>query len=138
MRQSRSYARFFAGAVFISGFLFAGCGGLPELERRWTSVKPGDGGILFRYYAPSARTVQILGDWPGNDFGRGEGVEGEVLVGLMEDGDGDGVWERTIGLAPGRYRYRFLIDEVYVEIDPYNPERIPDGEGGYYSLLVVY
>ena len=127
-----------ACAAACATALLAACASLPGLENRTPSIRPVEDGIEFRYRSPSARTVQLLGDWPGNDFGLGEGTAGDVLVGLMDDADGDGTWERVVFLPPGRYRYRYLVDEVYLTVDPENPERVPDGRGGYYSLLVVY
>jgi hypothetical protein len=136
-RACRPTAARLLGAGLVAAALLAGCAGFPGLEDRFRTLEETDAGILFRFRAPSARTVQILGDWPGNDLGRGEGTAGEVLVGLMSDEDGDGTWEITVDLAPGRYRYRFLVDEVFTALDPANPERVPDGSGGAYSLLVV-
>jgi 1,4-alpha-glucan branching enzyme len=95
-----------------------------------------EGGIVFRLKSPSARTVQVAGDWPGNNWGRGDAERGEVLVGLMERGD-DGIWVMSIELEPGRYRYRFIIDEVQQVLDPNNPRVVDDGMGGKANLLIV-
>ena len=57
-----------------------------------------DGEVLFRYYAPNARRVQLAGDWPENNWARGDGSVGEAKIGLMEADNNDGVWE--IRVAP--------------------------------------
>ena len=104
------------------------------------SVESGvieDERVVFRLKSPSARTVQIAGDWPGNNWGRGDAEQGEVLVGLMENKDGEGTWVLSIVLEPGRYRYRFIIDEVKQVLDPNNPRVVDDGMGGKANLLIV-
>jgi 1,4-alpha-glucan branching enzyme len=96
-----------------------------------------DGRAVFRLKSPSARTVQVAGDWPGNNWGRGDAESGEILVGLMENKDGKGIWELSIELEPGRYRYRFIIDEIEPVLDPNNPRVVDDGMGGKANLLII-
>lgn len=96
-----------------------------------------DGLVVFRYYAPSARRVQVAGDWPGNNWGRGDGVVGEANVGLMEDDDGDGVWEIAIELPAGRHHYLFWVDENTWHTDPGNPDEVTGGPAGVCSLLLI-
>ena len=81
--------------------------------------------------------MQIAGDWKGNNWGRGDAEAGEVLVGLMERAEPKGIWEITLDLNPGRYRYRFVIDEVKYVLDPDNPRIVDDGMGGRANLLIV-
>ena len=94
-------------------------------------------GAVFRYRAPGARVVQVAGSWETNAFLRGRDWSADTRVGLMEDADGDGTWELRVGLGPGRYEYLFLVDGRFWEADPANPQRVPDGEGGERSLLVI-
>ncbi|MCK4350772.1 MAG: hypothetical protein KAX13_07930 [Candidatus Krumholzibacteria bacterium] len=104
------------------------------------SVESGvleEGSVVFRLKSPSARTLQVAGDWPGNNWGRGDAEQGEVLVGLMENQDGEGIWVLSIVLEPGRYRYRFIIDEVKHVLDPNNPRVVDDGMGGKANLLII-
>lgn len=54
----------------------------------------------------------------------------------MTDEDGDGVYERTLILDPGRYEYRFFVDGREV-VDPVNPQKVPNPFGEYNSLAVV-
>lgn len=93
--------------------------------------------ITFRIKVPSARTVQVAGDWPRNNWGRGDAEEGEVLVGLMAGTGEKGVWELAVRLGPGRYRYRFLVNETAWLLDPENPRVVDDGRGGKANLLIV-
>ena len=96
-----------------------------------------DGSVVFRLKSPSARTVQVAGDWLGNNWGRGDAESGEVLVGLMENKGGKGIWELSMELEPGRYRYRFVIDEIELVLDPNNPRIVDDGMGGKANLLII-
>jgi len=95
------------------------------------------GMVLFRYYAPEAFRVQVAGDWPRNNWARGDGAIGEANVGLMKDEDGDGVWELAVKLPPGRYRYLFLVDEDSWRLDPGNPDEVEGGPVGRCSRLVI-
>ena len=52
----------------------------------------------------------------------------------LEMKNDNGVWKITIPLEPGRYQYKFFADGVEL-IDPENPEQIPNGMGGYNSVL---
>jgi hypothetical protein len=115
----------------------AGCGYLaPRKHSYGPAVKEGE--VLFRYYAPSARRVQLAGDWPENNWARGDGSVGEANIGLMEDGNGDGVWEITVALQPGRYKYLFWVDENTWHLDPGNPEEVPGGPAGTCSQVILY
>ncbi len=100
-------------------------------------TREADGSILFRFQAPSARVVQVAGNWPANNWLAGQAQTGSYLVGKMEDKDGDGIWERREVLPPGRYQYKFVIDEQNWKEDPNNPQRVDDGYGGFNSLLIV-
>ena len=104
------------------------------LDERIDSPVIGDAGVTFRFQAGSARTIQLAGDW--NNWGRGDAGSGEILEGLMEN-RGEGIWELTVELGPGRYRYYFIVDEVRVVLDPENPRYVNDSRGGKASLLIL-
>ena len=80
----------------------------------------------FFIHAPEARSVRIAGsfsEWiPTDDY----------LLERMEDG----TWTKTIDLAPGKYQYKFLIDDVWVE-DCNNPDSVSSPFGGKNSLIEV-
>jgi len=140
-RQYISNMRFYAGAamrlcvllcVFVLG---ASCG--RYLEKSFGSLDINGDMVVFRVKVPSARTVQLAGDWPRNNWARGDAEEGEVLVALMERSGDGGVWEFAVRLGPGRYRYLFLVNETEWLLDPENPRVVDDGRGGKANLLIM-
>lgn len=128
---------YFLVALIALGALVAGCSALGFVKRRLPPPTQTPAGVTFRFEAPSARLVQLAGNWPENDWLRGQAQTGSFRVGEMKDEDGDGIWERTEPLAPGRYQYKFVIDGVNWKQDPNNPNRTDDGYGGFNSLLDV-
>jgi glycosidase len=54
----------------------------------------------------------------------------------MEDKDGDGEYEISIPLDPGRYEYKFYVDGVELA-DSKNPLRVPSGVGDFNSVKVI-
>jgi 1,4-alpha-glucan branching enzyme len=125
------------GITLTAVLLLAGCSSLSFIKKRLEPPTPGPNGVTFRFEAPSATVVQLAGNWPENDWLRGQAQTGSFLVGLMTDEDGDGIWERTEKLPGGRYQYKFVIDRVNWKYDPNNPDRTDDGFGGFNSLLDV-
>jgi enterochelin esterase family protein len=76
---------------------------------RVVSPQVAEGKVSFRILAPDAESVRLAGsDIPG--LGRG--------ADLLKNAEG--VWETTLEIAPGYYRYHFSVDGVPV-IDPRNP-----------------
>ncbi len=114
----------------------SGCSTLNFIKRRMPPPTQSREGVTFQFYAPAAHIVQLMGNWPENNWGAGQAQTGSFLVGEMKD-RGDGVWERTEPLAPGRYQYKFLINRVDWKEDPNNPNHTDDGYGGYNSLVDV-
>jgi 1,4-alpha-glucan branching enzyme len=93
------------------------------------------GGILFSYEAPSAKMVTLAGNF--NNWG---GTEGggryDPTIDPMADPDGDGIWTIVVPLPPGRYQYKFVIDNgVRWEEDPSNPNT--GTEGGIENSLII-
>jgi 1,4-alpha-glucan branching enzyme len=93
------------------------------------------GGILFQYEAPSAKLVTLAGNF--NNWG---GTEGggryDPTIDPMSDPDGDGIWTIVLPLPPGRYQYKFVIDNgVRWEEDPSNPNT--GTEGGIENSLII-
>lgn len=81
--------------------------------------------VTFRILAPNAESVRLSSsDIPGT--GRG-GAE-------MNKSD-EGVWETTLEVDPGYYRYNFDVDGVSV-IDPRNPST-SESNGNTWSLVGV-
>lgn len=124
-------------ALAAALLLVAGCSQLGFIKRRLPPPEPKDGKVTFHFEAPSAQTVQLAGNWPWNNWLAGQAQTGSFLVGEMTDANGDGIWERTEELPPGRYEYKFVIDRTSWKEDPNNPQRVDDGFGGFNSLLIV-
>jgi hypothetical protein len=51
----------------------------------------------------------------------------------MKDFNNDGTLEVEIPLDPGRYEYKYFVDEREV-VDPANPSKVPNGMGDFNSL----
>lgn len=98
---------------------------------------PGEveGGILFRYEAPAARMVTLAGNF-NNWAGTKGGGRYDPTIDPMTDEDGDGIWTIVKALAPGRYQYKFVIDNgVRWELDPSNPNT--GVEDGFTNSLII-
>jgi enterochelin esterase-like enzyme len=84
-----------------------------------------DGRITFRIYAPKAQSV-LVKPWFLKD--------GQPPLALVKGGDG--VWSVTTDpVAPGAYRYRFVVDDATVA-DPRNTRNSPMNRDTY-SLVEV-
>jgi hypothetical protein len=134
MRKSLGVTVIF-GAMIVA--LLAGCSYLAPRPAVRSAGVDGEA-VVFRFYAPTARRVQLAGDWPGNNWAKGDGSVGEANVGLMSDANGNGVWEIRVELEPGRYRYLFWVDETTWHLDPENPEEVEGGPARKCSQLVLH
>jgi chromosome partitioning protein len=81
-------------------------------------------GVIFTVEAPNAAHVQLAGDF--NDW-TPDGSDMEPVGRL---------WKKMLKLAPGRYRYRYVIDGQW-RSDPGNAAVEPSPFGGQDSLLVL-
>lgn len=117
--------------------LATGCS-MDIIKKRMPAPHPVPGGILFTYDAPAAGVVTVAGNWEGNWWGgtASPASRYDNSIGRMQDKDGDGVWEIIVKLPPGRYMYKFVIDNNVWELDPNNPNTAEEG-GFTNSLLVV-
>jgi len=121
--------------VLLATVGLSGCSLLSFVEDRTPPPEPTENGIRFYYKAPAARQVNVAGEfnnWVGTSDGRLD-----PNIDPMSDPDGDGIWEITLPLPPGRYQYKYLVDQVDWQEDPGNPETTDDGFGGKNSILVV-
>ena len=80
--------------------------------------------VTFALEAPEAEHVRLVGDFNKWTLDRSE----------MESIGG--VWTKIIKLAPGRYRYRYVVDGQWLN-DPSNPAIEPNPYGGHDSILIV-
>lgn len=82
-------------------------------------------GVILGYNDPNAKLVQVAGDF--NNW----------VNEAMEPTDSkNGLWEKFIPLAPGRYRYKFIVDGDW-SIDPNNEVTEPNPYGGIDSVIVI-
>lgn len=79
------------------------------------------------FYSPEASSVALVGDF--NEWGQQE-------VSLAQ-ASGQGIWEFTMNLEPGVYHYNLLVDGERWAANPKSSTLVPDGFGGYNSVLVV-
>ncbi len=69
-----------------------------------------------------------------NLFGQFNGWNRKNLP--MRDENGDGVYEITIPLDPGRYEYKYFVDGKEL-IDQENPVKVPNGMGDFNSVRII-
>lgn len=79
----------------------------------------------FKYYNPSARQVNVAGDF--NSWSPDA---------TPMESDGEGNWTATVELEPGTYGYKFVVDGSW-QPDPENPRTKPDGYGGVNSIIEI-
>jgi chromosome partitioning protein len=82
--------------------------------------------MVFVTLYPRAQSVQIAGDF--NDW--------QPSKMQMEKVGNTGVWQASVKLAPGKYRYRLVVDGQWQQ-DPYNEITELNPFGGYNSVVEV-
>ena len=85
------------------------------------------GGAVFRYEAPNAKKVHLVGDF--NNW--------SPAADPMSDQDADGVWTLFYPLSPGSYQYKYVVNGDRWIPDPRNPESVPDGFEGRNSVVKI-
>ncbi|KJJ86065.1 chromosome partitioning protein ParA [Candidatus Omnitrophus magneticus] len=80
----------------------------------------------FLYRAPEAGAVYVLGDF--NGWKKTEAAK------LAKDDDGS--WRAHLSLKKGKYRYKYLVDETWVN-DPINPEIEENAFGSVDSVVTI-
>ncbi|MDO8525250.1 MAG: AAA family ATPase [Candidatus Omnitrophota bacterium] len=88
------------------------------------SVESLSGGVRFAIDAPNAKDIYVVGDF--NHWKTGE----ENRLSRTPDGR----WEKSLGLASGRYKYKFIVDGEWV-LDSQNSERIQNAFGTFDSII---
>lgn len=92
----------------------------------WLFARSPSVDVIFTLPAPvQAETVALAGEF--NEWSRSDT--------MLERGD-DGTWRVTVALAPGRYRYKYVLDGVRWENDPY-AETVSNPYGSVDSVVTV-
>jgi len=115
-----------------------GCS-LNFIKRRLAPPHKVHGGVLFQYEAPSARQVNLAGNFPDNQWLK-DGTKVDIMYDDGTHGDlveSDGIWSLLKDLSPGRYEYKFVVDRNSWFTDPNGLEMADDGYGGKNSILTV-
>lgn len=123
-------------ALVLSLVVFVACSTVSKSVRdRLPPPHEVEGGMLFQFEAPAARMVNLAGNF-NNWGGTQGGGRFDPTIDPMSDEDGDGIWTIVKPLPPGRYQYKFVIDNgVRWELDPSNPNT--GQEGGFTNSLIV-
>jgi len=79
----------------------------------------------FAFKAPTAMSVQLVGDFTGWQ---------QKPINLQKDPNG--VWRAKVKLEPGTYHYRFIVDGEWHD-DAECSLRIPNPFGGTNSVRIV-
>jgi 1,4-alpha-glucan branching enzyme len=100
----------------------------PRLPAPYVTEK----GVVFQFYAPSARFVNVAGDF-NRWCGTADGPFDPRIGKMYDDGTngdrvaGDGIWTLILPLKPGTYQYKYVVDGTAWYTDPSNPETIQSG-----------
>jgi 1,4-alpha-glucan branching enzyme len=123
--------------LVVAACVVAGCSTISKsIRNRLPPPHEVEGGILFQYEAPAARMVTLAGSF-NNWAGTKGGGRYDSSIDPMSDEDGDGIWIIVKPLAPGRYQYKFVVDNgVRWETDPSNASTGVES-GNTNSLVIV-
>jgi hypothetical protein len=94
--------------------------------RQFAETRSSQKIATLRYYDPEANSVSVIGTFNGWSPENSQ---------LRRTGDGE--WEISLHLAPGKYAYRFLINNNIQRLDPHCTVQEPDGYGGRNSVMYV-
>lgn len=83
-------------------------------------------GVRFSFYAPSAASVSVAGN-----FNRWD-----PRINELAGPDKDGVWNIVLPLPPDRYEYRFVVNGKDWVLDPFSPS-VDDGFGERNSVFIL-
>ena len=87
-------------------------------------IKKTKEGVQFVYFSPTSKSVYLAGDFNNWD---------KTATPLVKKNE---MWKITIPLTLGVHRYKFIVDNKWVE-DPLNPAKVPDGYGGFNSVITL-
>lgn len=79
--------------------------GWENMVRQKTAPRVVPGGMLFQVYFKDAKEVEIVGDF------------NQWIPESMVRRDQNGLWQKTIPLTKGSYRYKLIVDGEW-QVDP--------------------
>ncbi len=88
--------------------------------------KKVNGKIVFQYFDPDAKLVQLAGDFTN--------WEENKNINLIKNENN--IWETSLEIEPGSYGYKFIVDGKWVK-DPFNPEEKIEAVGIVNSQIYV-
>ena len=118
-------------SLLVTAFL-GGCGVWSLIKPRLPAPYRTPQGVVFQFYAPSARFVNVAGDF-NRWCGTADGPFDPRIGKMYDDGThgdkkaGDGIWTVIIPLEPGVYQYKYVVDGTAWYLDPSNYETIQSG-----------
>ena len=81
--------------------------------------------VSFALHKPDAKRVSLCGEF--------NGWSPSATPMTRHD---DGHWKTTVALAPGRYQYKFIVDEQWI-VDPAAQKNVPNQHGSLNSVVEV-
>jgi 1,4-alpha-glucan branching enzyme len=98
---------------------------LLEADPPKRTKKPSTVPVKFKLHAPHAKRVHVAGDFTNWH------AAARPLTRAP-----DGSWFADLRLKPGRYQYKFIVDEEW-QNDPAQTETEPDSFGGVNNVIDV-
>ena len=117
--------------IIIAVFFPAACGSLTIFRDRVYSPLVLNGKVRFQLYSPSAANVYLAGEF--NDWQFRPDQEKALLLEEIEDN----LFSIDIVLSPGRYQYKFVVNQKTWILDPANSVTFRDSAGNVNSLVIV-
>jgi len=96
-----------------------------KTHRSFSRMQPQLKNMEFYFEAPMARSVKLAADF--TDWGR-------FPLDMIQSFDG--VWWTIVPLLPGKYTYRFIVDDQWCD-DPRNVQRVPNPFGTSNAVVSV-
>lgn len=111
---------------FNSAFILTPDGKIITETQALSSLEVIEEGVKFKFFDPSAKKVSLAGTF--NNWDKNSSIMRKTE---------EGFFEIVIPLPPGKYQYKFVIDDTNWKEDPNNPAKTPDGFGGFNSVFIL-
>jgi alpha-amylase/alpha-mannosidase (GH57 family) len=111
---------------FNSAFLLTEDRKILTDPQKFPSLEYTEKGVKFRFFAPGAKKVSLAGTF--NNWDKNANVMKKKSSGFFEI---------TLPLPPGKYQYKFVVNDNIWKEDPNNPAKVDDGFGGFNSVFIL-